>query len=652
MARSEVSIEWDEWGVPTVTGSDDLDVCYGAGYAQATAHATQVLELYGIARGRAAALWGESFVAEDMFHVQLGLGAVTDQWWAAQEDQTRTRIDAYVDGFNAACEDNPDLGTTRREVLPVTSRDVIAQTVRTLTRFGTMDGRGLAFAPYLATAASNGWAVSAKRSATGRAMLCVNPHLGWSGFHRWFEFRSISPGRSFHGVTLLGLPWQTIGFNEHTGWTHTVNPVPLLNAYALDLADDEYPFDGETRRLEIQEQKIEVRGSAPVTALARRSVHGPVVTAPDGADVAVRIAGITDSPATAALEGWWQMSVARDVHEVVAAARRKPLPMFNLLAADSDGAVAAAFCATPAAHEKATFDDLLSRLPGDDPAYLWTDVHPATSMPQVIDPECGWVQNVNETPWWYCHPPLDPTAYPSAIAPPLHQLGDTRSPYSRDRLETLQTISPDDLLALKWSTRVVLADVMLDELCAAARQEPDLVAAADVLSSWDRFARADSPGYPLFYLWLIASIPAIRAGTLVVGEPSPGELPTRLGDPADAVNTLRVVVGLMDGMGLPINTSIGEWVQMREGTVSVPADGGTASAGVLKDMEPVPVGDGWSASYGDTWVALVEFQPDGPPLAQGLLVYGNTSEPSAPSYRTQIDLFAQNKLRPIPALKS
>ena len=44
-------IDWDEHGTPTITAEDDLDACRGFGHAQALAHATAVLELYGIARG-------------------------------------------------------------------------------------------------------------------------------------------------------------------------------------------------------------------------------------------------------------------------------------------------------------------------------------------------------------------------------------------------------------------------------------------------------------------------------------------------------------------------------------------------------------------------------------------------------------------------
>ena len=53
-----MQITWDRYAVPTIEGDDDADVVRGIGYAQAVAHAGQVLQLYGKARGTAAAWWG------------------------------------------------------------------------------------------------------------------------------------------------------------------------------------------------------------------------------------------------------------------------------------------------------------------------------------------------------------------------------------------------------------------------------------------------------------------------------------------------------------------------------------------------------------------------------------------------------------------
>jgi len=74
------------------------------------------------------------------------------------------------------------------------------------------------------TAASNGWAIGADRSATGGGMLVANPHFPWEGELRFWEVHLTVPGElDAYGVQLSGLPGIGIGFNEEYAWTHTVS---------------------------------------------------------------------------------------------------------------------------------------------------------------------------------------------------------------------------------------------------------------------------------------------------------------------------------------------------------------------------------------------------------------------------------------------
>ncbi|WP_189222193.1 penicillin acylase family protein [Saccharothrix coeruleofusca] len=647
-ADKPVEISWDEWAVPTVVADDELDVTFGVGYAQARTNAGLVLELYGIARGCAAALWGAEFLAEDTFGARLGLDAQSDVWFDAQSPETIARIAAFCEGFNAACAEDPVLGAGRREALPVTPRDVVAHALRVFVRFSTVDATGRAFAPdaFVDAAGSNGWAVSGRLSSTGNAQLIINPHLGWQGYHRWFEVRTVHPGRDFHGAQLMGLPWQNIGYSPAVAWGHTVNPVPNLTVYELDLVDGTYLFDGERRPVTTVEHRIEVAGGAAATVTERRSVHGPIVTAPDGAEVAVRMAGSLHHPATSALEGWWRMSRAGGVAELFAIHDASPLPLFNVIAADSAGSIGALYCGTPPVLPGASHADLQRRLPGHDPTWLWDAVHPASSMPRVLDPECGWVQNCNETPWLYTDPPLDPSEYPASIAPSVWTIDDLRPHASRGQLVGRERITPDELLGLKYTTRALLADLVLDDLLAAAAGREDLRAAVEVLTAWDRHCHHDSGGYLLFLLWGLRIVAQIADHTLLERPAEPGGMPGPLRDPASGVEVLRAAVDTMAGLGLPLDASIGQVLTLGSGEHAVPADGGSGVLGVLKSLEITAGASGVRLLLGDTWISHVRFGGEHGPLARSLLVYGNTTEPSAPPARSQYALWGADRLRP------
>lgn len=652
-----MDISWDENGMATITAEDDHEACRGFGYAQALTHATAILELYGIARGSAASLWGEEFLEGDVHHARLGLEDAVETWWQAQVPETRARLQAFCDGINAACAEDRSLGGDRREVLPVGPRDVVARTFSMFFEFSRFWDQELAFPSVggagLLGGGSSAWAVGAERSSTQESLLLINPHIPWIAPYQMFEARTLSPERSCHGATPIGLPWQSFAYTQHLGWTHTVNPLPQLWVYELEVTGDQYLHDGELLPVTVQEHLVPVRGGDAVRVPERRSIHGPIIEAPDGAQVAIRVAGVLHQPVTTALECWWQMSLCENVEELFDVQEQWPLPMFNILAADSHGSVGAAFCGATPTRPGGAFEDSRRRLPGADPDARWTRLNPPQTLPRVVDPECGWVQNVNEAPWWFCDPPLDPAQYPDGIAPAPDRLRDIRSPLSRTALDRPGPISPQDLLELKWDTRAHLADVVLDDLLAACDGIADLSEAASILHAWDRHARAESRGYLLFHLWAhdhFAVGDVVMDDSRLTPSLDAGGLPTGLRDPAAAVEGLRRAARRLTGLGRPLDAAYGEVARFGTGPDDVPASGGPTYFGLFKCLEIVPADGTWPVIGGDTWVCLVRFGARAR-SAEGLLLPGPASEEDAsPAHRSAAAHYAHDELIPHPPM--
>jgi acyl-homoserine-lactone acylase len=308
--------------------------------------------------------------------------------------------------------------------------------------------------------------------------------------------------------------------------------------------------------------------------------------------------------------------------------------------------VGALFCGTPWKRTRGTLDDSQRRVPGDDPAWLFEEVHPASVMPRVVDPESGWVQNCNETPWYFTSPVLDQADWPTEIAPRLEQVIDLRVTATHAFFKEHDTVTPEQLLGLKFGKRALLADICLDELLAAA-DDADLAPAVQVLEAWDRYANADSAGYPLFWVWGMLNGPQLAAGSFFTPVDEPAAIPAGMADPAAGAATLRAAVELLAGLGIPLGASLGQIATAGSDDAGnpVPADGGAQLVGALKCLELLPTPDGPLVWLGDTWVSRIEFRPDGPPIADNLLVYGNTTEPEAPASRSQWPLWAADALR-------
>jgi len=73
-----------------------------------------------------------------------------------------------------------------------------------------------------AGAASNNWVVDATMTATGRPMLCNDPHLPPSAPSIWYRAHIVAGGDfESTGVTLAGLPFTVIGHNRRAAWGYT-----------------------------------------------------------------------------------------------------------------------------------------------------------------------------------------------------------------------------------------------------------------------------------------------------------------------------------------------------------------------------------------------------------------------------------------------
>jgi acyl-homoserine-lactone acylase len=430
-------ILWDDWGVPHIYAADAEGAAYAFGWAQMHSHGNAVLRLYGLARGRAAEYWGEAYVESDRLLHTIGLPAAGHAAVAAQSPGFRRFVEAFAAGVNDYARDHPDaLDAGARRVLPIDAADVFAHAHRLLFSFAALTGGrapivGIDGMPAGAGPGSNTWAIGPARSASGNAMLLQNPHLPWSEpFMRFYEAHIVAPGVEVYGATLLGLPVPAVAFNEHLGWSHTVNTVDVLDTYRLLLADGGYRFDGQVRAFDLERQVLRVRGAdgelRDDTLVVRRSVHGPVLMAPgDTGAVALRS---TVWERHGALEQWWDMGRARDLDEFEAALRRLELAMFTVTYADRDGRVLYLFNGRIPRRPYGDFPTWQAEVRGDTSATLWTGIHPYEALPRVLDPPSGFVQNANSPPWFPTLPsPLEPDSFPAYFAPDYLLVREKRS---------------------------------------------------------------------------------------------------------------------------------------------------------------------------------------------------------------------------------
>jgi acyl-homoserine-lactone acylase len=646
-------ILWDDYGVPHVYGVDTQGAFQAFGWAQAQSHGDLILRLYGQARGRAAEYWGEDYLESDKWVVTMGIPQRGKTWYEQQNAAFRSYLDAFAAGINDYAQEHPELIDDEVEVvLPVTGEDVITHVQRVLnftfiTDPETVASLGNELKPPEQSKGSNGWAIAPSRSASGNAMLLANPHLPWSDLFLWYEAQITAPGIDAYGATLVGVPVLAIAFNNNLGWTHTVNTFDGWDLYELTLSGNGYLFDGQVRDFATETTEIKVKqkdGSLQSQQLTiQSSIHGAVIKKEQGKALALRVVGL-DRPGV--LEQWWDMAKAKNFKQFEKVLQRLQLPMFTIMYADREGHIMHLFNGQVPIRSQGDFAYWEGIIPGNTSDTLWTKIHPYQDLPRIVDPESGWLQNANDSPWTTTFPSaIAREDYPSYIAP---QFMDFRAQSSALMLAEDSKISLEEMIAYKHSTRMETADRLLDDIIPALQQEgsPLALKVADVLGKWDRQANANSKGAVLFAAWLEES----DFDTLFDRpwqENSPLNTPDGLANPQQAVATLLAVATKIERDYGSIDVPWGEVFRLQHCNVDLPANGGSGDLGIFRVVDFIPKENSkhFQAFNGDSYVAAIEFSQ--PVKAMALTTYGNATQANSNHSVEQLKLFSQKQLRPV-----
>ncbi len=427
-------ILWDRYGVPHVYGTSTAAVFYGYGYAQAQSHADEILRLYGESRGRGAEYWGAKYEDTAVWLMKNDVPARSKAWYDAQEPAFKANLDAFAKGMNDYAAAHPDaIDPEVQVVLPVTGVDVVAHAHRLMNfvyvASPNLGGEGDAPIDqppgpggYVGEDGSNTWAVSGKKTASGKTMLLQNPHLSWNlNYFTYYEAHLVAPDFEVYGATQIGLPIIRFAFNQQMGISNTVNGMMGSTTYKLTLKDGGYLFDGKVRPFEVKAASYKLKqadGTVVDKPLEIRStVHGPVFERADKTVIALRVAGL-DRPGM--LHQYFDMVTAKNYEAFTAAMKRLQVPTFNISYADKDGNVEYIFNGIAPKRKSGDVAFWRGLVPGDSSDYLWTEVHPYEDLPRVTNPPAGYIQNTNDPPWF----PSWPTSIKASDYPPVHGAAD------------------------------------------------------------------------------------------------------------------------------------------------------------------------------------------------------------------------------------
>ncbi|MFT6944623.1 MAG: penicillin amidase, partial [Yoonia sp.] len=252
--------------------------------------------------------------------------------------------------------------------------------------------------------ASNAWAASAARSATGSTLLANDPHLGLTAPSIWYLARLELESGGVIGGTIPGMPIVLSGRSDSVGWGLTSAYVDDQDIFIEEVNPDnptQYRGPDGWVPFRTRDSIITVKDAPAVTLNLRWTANGPVMPrgqfdlgtiTPAGHVVTVAWTALSgrDTSLSAAME----ITKSRSVEDAITAGREFIAPAMNLTLADRNRVamkVIGALPARDAAHQSQ------GRLPsyGYVPENRWLGRFPYDENPVFLDPEGGIIGNTN-----------------------------------------------------------------------------------------------------------------------------------------------------------------------------------------------------------------------------------------------------------------
>ena len=649
----KVKIYRDHWGVPHIIGDKDKDSVYGLAFAHAEDDFVTIQEVILAFKGRLSQKYGKDGAPNDYMVQLLKIWEVVENIYNTQlATDVREICEAYADGLNHYALLNPE--KIVRGLFPITGKDIIAGFVhRTPLMFGldnvlsklasnknpTISENDAHFnnGPFKQTLlGSNVIAVAPNRSADGHTRLAINSHQPWEGPVAWYEAHLKSnEGLNIVGGLFPGSPVIFVGHNENLGWSHTVNRPDLIDIYELQINpenENQYLFQGKWQELEISEAKIPVKILGSFSWSFKKeilwSVHGPVIRNDQGT-FAVRYSGYGE---IRHVEQWFRMNKSKNLNDFVDAMKMLALPMFNTVYADKDGNIYYVYNALLPIRGSDSYN-WNGIIKGNTARALWRGYFSFDQLPQTVNPESGFLQNCNSTPFLATtgRDNPDQSFFPKNLGIELFQTN--RALRAHETFGKDLSITKDEFYKYKfdtkYSTKSVMAVNLKRFLNEASSDDPDIIKALTILKNWDLDTDSTNNAMHLAY-------DAIQ----------PYFDPNKYNyDYNKIMNRLKKSVEWSKKYYGDVEIKWGDILRLKRGDMDLPLSGGPD---ILRAIYSKKVEGKRIGTAGDCYFQIVEWDKKGNVSAQSIHQYGAaTLDSSSLHYDDQAKLFATHQMKPV-----
>ncbi|MBP4141882.1 penicillin acylase family protein [Flavobacterium sp. P4023] len=675
----QVSIIRDNWGIAHVYGKTDADAVFGMLYAQCEDDFKRVEMNYIEKLGRLSELKGQSVLYNDL---EIKLLIDTEEVKADYKKAApwlKKLLNSYADAINFYLHKHPEVKPallthfepwfpllwTDGSIGAISTADLTTGELKSFYS-GNTDKVAYIEREKNVQTGSNGFAIAPSKTASGNAILYINPHTT-------FYFRpeiqmSSEEGLNAYGAVTWGQFFIYQGFNESCGWMHTSSNVDVADMYAEKIItkNNKLFYEYDSKLLPVIEKMITIKylengQLIPKTFKTYYTNHGPIMAKRDGKWISLK----SNNRSMKSLEQSWVRTKAKGFEEYKKAMDLKANTSNNTVYADKEGNIAywhGNFI--PIRDKKLNWSKVMD---GTNPATQWKGLHNVSETVHSYNPTNGWLQNCNSTPYSVAG---ENSPKKENYLPYMAPDGESFRGLNAVRLLSKgKDYTLDKIIADGYDTKLTAFEVLIPALLSAFEKKiksndplySELIEPINLLKKWDYYTHENSIASTLAIEWAYKLDPIIQKVYVDEGEMDQVENTHNFAKnavPEQLIPQLQLVIK-------ELTIKFGTWkipwgemnrFQRNSGDIEL----------VYKDSLPsLPIGYGpaiWGSlpafksafqkdtkkrygTNGNSFVCAVEF---GPKIkAKSLLAGGNSSDPKSKHFYDQAESYREGKFKEV-----
>ena len=635
-----IDIVRDEYGIPHIYAQTDAEVAYGLAWANAEDDFTTIQEAYLAGNAMLSNYIGLKGAAADFITQFIGSKNLIEEKIGTISEDYMAVVEGYSQGLNAYASNNPDK-VLYKKLFPITPKKMLMYSQ--LQLFISNEGAYWAgrilnndtqddFLDQNLTG-SNVIAMNSSKTVSGETFLAINTHQPLEGPTSWYEVHLNSQeGTNIIGTMYPGTPNVVIGVNEYLGWSHTVNYPDKTDVFKLRMKNKrKYIVDEEEYELEKLKAKITIKVLGIPIKINRKyykSIYGPTLKNKSGY-YSIRTPTLFN---VKALEQWWRMGKSKNFTEFYNNLKMKELPGFNIGYADKYDTIF--YMSNGIIPKRAQGYNWKGIVPGDTKKTLWTEYHNIEDLPQVIQPESGFIYNANHSPFKSTSADENPNEENYNENMGYETYDNNRSTRLIELIESYDRVSYDDFKDIKYDNSFPskfnynFMDISIIETLKL-QAENDLFELLDIIQKWDRKTDIDSQGagfYGVLYYQLVRNYrDEIQKNNKIVSKEI---LLSALAD------TKAYIINNFGSTEI----TLGDFQKLVRGDKELPIWG---LPDVITAMSSRPYKDGkYKVTQGESYIGLVRFNENGP-ILESIISFGNSDNPESDHYTDQMEKYSK-----------